>query len=34
MADEMDKLLMQAFDQIAKEEYGNRPVEIPEHRFL
>ena len=33
MADEMDKLLMQAFDQIAKEEYGNRPVEIPEHRF-
>lgn len=33
MADEMDKLLMQAFDQIAKEEYGNRPVDIPEHRF-
>lgn len=33
MADEMDKLLMRAFDQIAKEEYGNRPVEVPEHRF-
>lgn len=33
MAVDMDKLLRQAFDQIAKEEYENRPVEIPEHRF-
>lgn len=33
MAADMDKLLRQAFDQIAKEEYENRPVEIPEHRF-
>ena len=33
MAVEMDKLLRRAFDQIAKEEYENRPVEIPEHRF-
>lgn len=33
MAVDMDKLLRQAFDQIAKEEYENRPVEIPEHKF-
>lgn len=33
MAADMDKLLRQAFDQIAKEEYENRPVEMPEHRF-
>ena len=33
MAVDMDKLLRQAFDQIAKEEYENRPVEIPAHKF-
>lgn len=32
MAD-MDKLLRQAFDEIAKEEYENRPEVIPEHKF-
>ena len=29
----MDKLLERAFDQLAKEEYEKRLVEIPEHRF-
>mgnify|MGYP001077792078 FL=1 len=29
----MDKLLKRAFDQLAKEEYEKRLVEIPEHRF-
>lgn len=33
MAADMDRLLRQAFDQIAKEDYENRPVEIPEHKF-
>lgn len=32
MAD-MDKLLKQAFDEIAKEEFENRPEVIPEHKF-
>ncbi len=33
MTTDMDKLLERAFDQLAKEEYEKRLVEIPEHRF-
>ncbi len=33
MTTDMDKLLEIAFDQLAKEEYEKRLVEIPEHRF-
>ena len=33
MTMDMDKLLERAFDQLAKEEYEKRLVEIPEHRF-
>ena len=33
MTTNMDKLLERAFDQLAKEEYEKRLVEIPEHRF-
>ena len=33
MTTDMDKLLKEAFDEIAKEEYVNRPTDFPEHRF-
>ncbi len=33
MTMDMDKLLERAFDQLAREEYDKRLVEIPEHRF-
>lgn len=31
--DDMERLLKQAFEEIVKEEYQERPKEIPEHRF-
>ncbi len=33
MANDMEKLLKEAFDEIAKEDYANRPTDLPEHRF-
>lgn len=31
--DDMDKLLKQALEEIVKEDYENRPQDIPKHRF-
>ena len=31
--DDMERLLKQAFEEIVKEEYQERPKEIPEHKF-
>ncbi len=33
MGNDMEKLLKEAFDEIAKEEYANRPTDLPEHKF-
>ncbi len=33
MGNDMEKLLQEAFDEIAKEEYANRPTDLPEHKF-
>lgn len=33
MANDIEKLLKEAFDEIAKEDYANRPTDLPEHRF-
>lgn len=33
MTTDMDKLLKEAFDEIAREEYEGRPIDLPEHRF-